>query len=295
MTTQFYLYNKAFCYHTGITIEDIGNKIEELAILHELIRENSDHVYRHDSIYDEVFFEDIILVDIMHNPDNKILTSDQRKSLLKIVDHSKSCNITMNEVIMLLDKHDEDNFYGLLCLHKVDNVDKDYLIYNQNDWFSFHRHFLGLYPISEIYFTSECKKYFCQLFFPERIVESLKTLEKGLVGFSNNIIRNLTALNDNYNRYKIPNNRIDTLKRFSSACNVDVTPEGSADRKAEFTFEFINEANKLEKVCCEPHMKLSKSDDSGDTHHYNNRIYFHEGKPNIAGGKVLIGHVGKHL
>jgi hypothetical protein len=202
---------------------------------------------------------------------------------------------SVEEIIQLLDKHNEETIYGLLCLHEVKSIEEKYLVYNRHNWFAFHRYFLGLYPISEKHFYHECKKYFPQLFFHERVEETLKSLEKGLHGFSKSIVRHLTLLNDEFHKYYDPSNRIETLKRFSSACDINASPQGSAKDKPKMTYEFINDSNAKESVCCEPHLKLEQSDESGDSHYYFNRIYFHEGKENIAKGKILIGHIGGHI
>ena len=61
------------------------------------------------------------------------------------------------------------------------------------------------------------------------------------------------------------------------------------------TFSFLNHQGQSEKICCEPHLKLSKSDNTGDNTYYFNRIYFHEGRNNISESRILIGHIGEHL
>ncbi len=124
---------------------------------------------------------------------------------------------------------------------------------------------------------------------------NLRGLEGGLEKFAGSIIYNLIQLNDNFRSYYNPSNRIETLKLFSSGCNVEATPEGNASKKPVLTFEFIDGNSNRVPVCCEPHLKLSRSDSTGDTHFYFNRIYFHEGKPNVDGGKILVAHIGNHL
>ncbi len=133
------------------------------------------------------------------------------------------------------------------------------------------------------------------LFFHDRVENSLNTLESGLAAFSINIVHHLVQLNDYYKDYHLAGNRVESLRCFSAACSIEITPEGNAARKPYFTFQFVDQSGVSVDVCCEPHIKLSNSDAQGDTHHYKNRIYFHEGKDNIQDGKILIGHIGKHL
>lgn len=292
--TELYLLNYSFQYQQGITIEAIEKRIESLFEDYNFIKEHHDKILKHDSIYEEIIYPDLKLWEFLYSK-QKTFNRDIKKYLLKIIDHSESTPDTVDEIIQRLDKHNEATIYGLLCLHQVKSIDEKYLVYNRHNWFAFHRYFLGQYPLSEQYFYRECQKYFPQLFFHARIENTLKNLEKGLLGFSNSIVHHLSLLNDEFHKYANPSNRIETLKNFSSACDLDASPQGHAKDKPKMTFEFINDDNMTESVCCEPHLKLGQSDESGDSHYYFNRIYFHEGKKNIAKGRILMGHIGKHI
>jgi hypothetical protein len=294
MMTEFYLLNHSFQYQNDITITELEKKIEFLFEDYDFIKEHNDKILKHDSIYDELIYPELKLWELLYGGKN-IFNRDIKKFLLKIIDHSESTSRTIAEILQLLDKHNEETIYGLLCLHKVKSIEEKYLVYNRHNWFAFHRYFLGLYPISEKHFISECQKYFPHLFFHERVAETLKSLEKGLHNFSKSIIFHLTLLNDEFHKYYNPSNRPETLKKFSSACDIDASPQGNAKDKSKMTYEFINDSNTKEQVCCEPHLKLGQSDDIGDNHYYFNRLYFHEGKENIANGKILIGHIGGHI
>ncbi len=124
---------------------------------------------------------------------------------------------------------------------------------------------------------------------------SLKRLEGGLIKFAETIVYNLTQLNDNFSKYNNPSDRIRTLREFSSICKVDASAEGDTRRRSSLTFEFIDKNSNPISIYCEPHLKLGKNDLPGDTHFYSNRIYFHEGKPDVEGGRILVAHIGKHL
>jgi hypothetical protein len=158
---------------------------------------------------------------------------------------------------------------------------------------------LGKYPHSDDgeYFIEECKIYFPNLFFHERNKKEVLYILKDCSG---RLVYHLAALNDKLrDSYDIEKERAKALKHFSIVAELDETasPEGDASRKKKFTFEFINDDGLSEYVCCEPHLKLCYNDDyPGDTSYSTDRrIYFHEGKPNIQQGKILIGHIGKHL
>lgn len=294
MTTELYLLNHSFKYQQDLTIEDIEKKIESLFEDYNFIKQHNEKILKHDSIYDEIIYPDVQLWEFLYSTKN-IFNRDIKKYLLKIIDHSESTSSTVEAIIELLDKHNEEIIYGLLCLHNVKSIPEKYLVYNRHNWLMFKRYFLSLYPISETHFYNECQKYFPNLYFHQRIEETLHSLEKGLTCFSKSIIHHLSLLNDELHKYYNPSNRIETLKRFSSACDVDASPQGNVKDKPKMTYEFINDSNSKEPICCEPHLKLGKSDDKGDSHYYFNRIYFHEGKENIANGKILIGHIGGHI
>jgi hypothetical protein len=296
---EFYLLNQSFRHDESLSLNDLEERIKDFAEDYAFIRryKETDKLYLHSSIYSELIYQNISIADLLYSGKGKnLFNRDTKEFLRRIIETSELQDMTLEEVIeVLLELHNPENVFGLLCLLKIRFFEEKYLVYNKNDWFAFHRYFLGLYPISESHFYSECQKYFPNLFFHERVQETLKTLEKGLKGFSKSIVHHLTLLNDEFHKYYDPSNRIDTLKKFSSACGVEASPQGSAKDKPKMTFEFINDSNVKEQLCCEPHLKLGQSDESGDSHYYFNRIYFHEGKENIANGRILIGHIGGHI
>ena len=142
------------------------------------------------------------------------------------------------------------------------------------------------------FFIDECKKYYPDLHFHENNYQSIKSL----IGNSDKIVVHyLNELNNNFLKCKLETtNRIDLLKKFNSISNfdLDASPEGDVNRKKELTFYFINHHKEDIAIYCELHLKLLY-DDSKKVK--QNRIYFHEGKDDIEKGKILIGHIGKHL
>jgi hypothetical protein len=151
-----------------------------------------------------------------------------------------------------------------------------------------------LYPSNENFYLDECVKYFPNLFFHERNRTSISAI---FGDCPKKIIYHLTALNDKFRGSQTAGrNRTQVLEAFSITASLDETAslEGHAARKEDFTFRFINSQREAEDVCCEPHLKLCFSDTS-TAYSNDRRIYFHEGKENIQGGKILIGHIGDHL
>jgi hypothetical protein len=114
------------------------------------------------------------------------------------------------------------------------------------------------------------------------------------------LILHLSALNDKFKEsYSGAKNRTDQLRIFSLISNLDESAslEGNANRKRRLIFGFENTKGEIINVCCEPHLKLPFNDDYPGDQSYstNRRIYFHEGRADIANGRILIGHIGNHL
>jgi hypothetical protein len=296
---DFYLLNKSFQYQEGITLDTLRQRIEIMADDCAQMRSHGDSIYRNNDIYDVTIFKDLeigseLKIQDVIWPHTEVLTRDQRNALQLIIDHATESPLTDQDIIELLPLHDHEIVSGLLTLHEINSVSSKFLVYIRNDWFNFHRDFLGLYPISENYFHLECAKYFPKVYLHDRVKESLSTFDGGFENFTIITIRCLTALNDKLaNHYS--NETIKTLKSFSSECGIETTNEGDKNRKSNFTFKFpLNNRNEV-SVCCEPHMKISRSDNSSDNHFYHNRLYFHFPKSDVCNGKILVGHIGSHL
>ena len=304
MKADLYLFNSSFICRDEISLNVLREDIKELQKIIQNIKENSakyqsekDQVFNYEGIYEITIFKDVTIAEFLYN---NIISfrklRDEKKVLMKILDHAIKINLNEEEILDIL-RNDSDNFSGLLCLHSiyVDKMDNKLIVKTKEHWYNFHRHFLSKNPVDDSNFYSESQKYFTNIYFHPNVEKTLKKLEGGLEKFAETIVYNLTQLNDNFSVYSNPSDRIGTLRKFSSSCGVNASPEGNASRKPSLTFEFIDENSNPISICCEPHLKLGKADMPGDTHFYYNRIYFHEGKPNVEGGRILVAHIGKHL
>lgn len=293
---DFYLANLSFRCPENISLEDLRKRAEQLSIDCEFIRTHNEKIFRHSSIYEEKLWEGYTISDLVHNYDlRNVLGNDCIKMLQMIIDRSAGTHLTIEELLELLDDHDETLVNGVLCLFEQKDLDQKYCVYNRNDWFDFHRYFLGLYPISRQNFTEKCIVFFPELHFQERISYFLGTLEGGFEIFSHTIIYCLTALNDKFKKHFNSQNVPNSLKIFSSICGIETSNEGNLSRKNDLSFSFLDDAEVERSIYCEPHMKLAKSDHLGDSKHYSNRIHFHPGRGDIASNRILIGYIGKHL
>jgi len=301
MVAEFYIISESFEQNSDFTKAEIESKTKSLAQDFVYIKKykDSNQLFVHPDIYKVNFVEETSLLDLMFNEEiaNKKLDRDARLALKKIIIESKETNYTSEEVIeVLLPEHDENKCHGLIGFNTINSIKPEYqVIYNLNGWYQFRRYYLGLYPKDEFFFIDECQKYFPNLFFHER---NKKTVGVILNNFSKKIVYHLTALNDEFRKSEDGiRHRTQVLAHFSGNCNLDETAtlEGNAERKSNFTFKFIDNDKKINKVCCEPHLKLCESDVPGDNTYYQYRIYFHEGIQNISNNKILVGHIGDHL
>jgi hypothetical protein len=301
MIATFYIIDKSFEQNLSLTIKEIEEKIRLLAGDFVYIRKykNTNKLFVHPDIYNVLFFNKISISDLLNNEEiaNRHLDRDIRVSLKKIIWESELTTHTTQEVIdKLVNEHNEECCYGLIGFNYLEGISQDLqIVYNLKGWFSFKRHYLKLYPKNEIFFIEECKKYFPNLLFHDRNKITIKEILKD---FSETIISHLGFLNDRFRESQDGlRNRQETLTHFSINCNLatHASLEGNAARKSKFTYDFFSSKGEKRTICCEPHLKLSHNERSGDTEFYFHRIYFHEGVSDFEENKILIGHIGKHL
>lgn len=303
MIAEFYIIAESFAENTNLTKEEVETKTMSLAEDFVQIKKHraTNKLFVHSDIYNVTFVNNTTISDLLFNNEiaNRNLDRDVRVSLQKIILESENTSNTSEEVKqVLLPIHNEDICHGLIGFNTVDGIDLGLqIVYNINGWYDFRRHYLSLYPKNPIYFIEECIKYFPNLYFHERNKTTVGTI---LNNCPKKIVYHLSALNDKFKRfYVLPYNRSTALQQFSIYASLDETAsgEGNAERKNDFTFDFTNNKEVTERVCCEPHLKLCFNDNHpGDSSYSTDRrIYFHEGKENIHEGKILIGHIGGHL
>jgi len=273
---NFCLYSNSF-KENGNSLDIIYQNIERLTNLREVLNNYMENLFRKDDIHHIDFIHDKKIWEVLYT--NNILERDYKVMLGSIIDKSKD----------YIGNMDIDTYIGLNV------VDTESLIYSEDDWFSFHCSYMENIS-EEIEFYNHIVKYFPNLEFHEDIKESLKSLDGGLERFVRDIVKSLVIL-DNSLKECIENttNKAEALNAFSTKLGLAVTLEGDMTRKGDLSFNFKNDDDENELVYCEPHIKLANSSFSGDTKYYDNRIYFYEGKSEIKNGKILIGHIGKHL
>ena len=305
MKADLYLFNSSFIDKDEISPDIFCDNLRELqkTILHinkinNQFPSEKDQVFRNNDIFEIMIFKNITISEFLYGGNAYFRKFRDEKLVLSkiLLNHAKQIDLTEEEILYNV-KNYSDIPLGLLCLHSISvgEIDNKLIIRTKKHWDNFHRYFLSKNPVDESNFYCESQKYFTNIHFHLNVEASLKRLEGGLEKFAETIVYNLTQLNDNFSKYHNPSDRIKTLRMFSSISGVNASPEGNASKKPLLTFEFIDDNSYPISICCEPHLKLGDDDLPGDTHFYYNRIYFHEGKPNVEGGRILVAHIGKHL
>jgi hypothetical protein len=278
--------------------EKVKRLSEDVNLIHRYKETNKLYV-NYAEIYPQIFYLHYTVEAFVCNPQElkqNEIDRDVIATLQNILQKSEATSITSQEAKdELLSWIDENNCHGLIAFHRIDGLDDNLqIIYGIEGWYKFRRHFLGKYPKDVNFYIDECIKYFPNLYFHERNRHSIKAIFDDC---PKKIVYHLSALNDKFKDcIKEGLNRTQVLENFSRYAKLDeiATLEGDADRKKDFTFQFLNNSGIDENVCCEPHLKLCYSD-VNTSYSNDRRIYFHEGKPNIQKGHILIGHIGNHL
>ena len=305
MKADLYLFNSSFICKDEISSDVFCNNLRGLlkTILHineinNKFKSDKDQVFRNNGIFEIMIFKNATVSEFLYGGNDDFHKfRDEKKVLLKIlINHAKQIDLIEEQILDIL-RNDSDTLTGLLCLHSidVDEFDPKFIIQTKEHWNNFHRYFLSKNPVDVSNFYNESQKYFTNIYFHPNVEGSLKKLIGGLKKYAETIVYNLTQLNDNFRKYNDPSDRVGTLSRFSSICNVTASPEGDPSRKKILSFYFIDENSNQTLIYCEPHLKLYHSETAGDTHFYNNRIYFHEGRLDVEEGRILVAHIGKHL
>ncbi|UKT62718.1 hypothetical protein [Pedobacter mucosus] len=293
--------SESFANNDKLSQDLIEAKIKALATDVSLIHKHKDTntVYLNfEDLYPQEFFTGYNLQQFICNPTElkKIgIDRDVINSVNNIVQRAEITKITSKEVVSeLINWNDQDNCHGLLAFHKVTSLPESHqIVYGIQGWYEFRRFYLGEYPKTENFFIDECIKYFPKLYFHFNNRTSVGTILKSA---PKKLIHHLSELNDKFDGCRTsPYSRRETIRKFNSTCRFDqdASIEGNLSRKNALSRGFTNNGGKVESVYCEIHLKLLL-DDKGKVS-TDRRIYFHEGKVEIEGGKILVGHIGNHL
>jgi len=301
---DFYLNNLSFKKQDNITIEVLREKIEQFATDYEFIREQeNERVYRHDSIYEEIFFDDYTVSEICNIPEigKTTIGRDYQAYLQNIIHYSENTTLDNEEIIELLESHEENLINGILCLHKISGIDENFCVYDKNDWFRFHRYFFCIYPPTRNDFCLKASPYFPNLYFnPITIPAGLNGLHTNFIEIVKTIVHHLSALNDDFfyifNQEGMSGDRACVeLENMYRGHQVKIGASRDNNNLNELNFEFT-ESSDIRILYCDLHTKFYQYFEYQIPSYAakGNRIYFHQPIENFLDGKVLIARIGRH-
>ena len=300
MNIQAVLKNNTFCYSENKHNVPLYDQLIDLQELKELLIASGDKALKSDDIYNQELFQGVEIYRILFEREYQYqlpISVEEVKMLNKIIEQSSTINEdNYNQILEDVKSNNLTKPYGLLCCYLF--KDEHLHINSFETLIKVRRHFLNL--IGNIKdFVEACALCFPNLYFHPKIEKSIATLSAPFNVYKNEVIRHLSVINDIFHPlYKEARNEglISILKTVESEGSIKCTLEGNAaSAKQRLEFNFLNSLGVDEKLICEPHTKLEGTNAPGDTKYRYDRIYFHEGRENIADGKTLIAHIGDHL
>lgn len=304
MIANLYLYNDSLMHNGRDSEADIVHKLNSFASDLQYILQ-----YREDN---KVYVDpNVSLVEVVDGKTIWEIISyvdhEERNLLFSVLANtSEDANIPIDQLKQRLRFHSQDECSAIIAFNNIADIDPDLsIIYDKQNWFTFRRTMLGIYPGDADFFINECSKYFVDLYFHEN---NKLVIGNYLNKFSRKILKYLSHLNDDYRIFMSKSKGVDSnkkLQEFSIAFGLDEhgSMQGDASKKQDLTHDFPakerdhsgKDKEGIKAVCCEPHLKINKSDISGDTKYYQVRIYFNSGVSRVADDRILIGSIGPHV
>ena len=299
MKVTFYIIPQSFCAK-GVSLCDVINSIYAFLSEYSTIDSFNDEneIIVDDNIYEAMLPNGMTLGEYAYNiSDAEGEERDMKSSLQRILQrHNKK--ITIEQICKQIDENSMDGCAGIISMVPIECIaDKSQIVYDKSSWYDFRRYHLGLFHGEAEYFIDECRKFYPNMFFHNHNKDSVGNILKS---FARTIIFHLNGIHDILPDLmeKHPEfNQTELLRELSDKAKFPevATPEGGGNKKyMKFGFKPDNGDKNIE-VLCELHAKLCYDDSNDGKYHKDKRIYFHKGRKDIAGGRILIGHIGKHL
>ena len=271
---------------------DISNELD--ALLDAVHCAHADHACMNycDDLFDEIInnksFSDWLFD---KNGDPRIVA--QKRELSALI--YKGISVSKSEYdTMICETQDKKETSKLMCSFHISKEDVAF-VFDIASYLSAKRWFLSNHT-KKTDFLKDAKICFNNLFFNERVDQSLSTLCTDFKIVRPYIVKHLEILDDfrsrNFEPSDISLGFVKLSQKISSLYAIECSPQASRKSIDEVTFIFKDFTNKEHSVCCELHTKLKWYNLDKQN---QDRIYFHPGGLDIADGKLLIGHIGKHL
>lgn len=197
--------------------------------------------------------------DVYEKKKELILQNKREKSLLMMIDSSKCCNQCVS---------------------------------NKTEYFS-AREYQMKYLVKEDEFYDCAVVSFNNLYFHEKVRSSIKTLTVRFKIIQELIGEHLSCLNRQYSLLR--NTQLGFQKladEFHIRTRIECSPMKGRDKVEKLYFTFVDITGRKQRLLCELHTKLKYFNMDKD---HQNRIYFYPPVQDIAGEKVLVAYIGKHL
>lgn len=272
---NFSLVNDSFKEGSN-SYEDICKNIEELFKVVNRISDAEDDIYKDNDLFSVEFLNKKTLGELLWAP-NEEFKHDHKQMLMDITTKTKNTIPAASQQIGL------------------NNIPTPNIIYILMELNNFYKKYIENIEDKDE-FVKRIDFFFKEINFSDNVRVSLNSLEGKLKDFNKIIVDSLECLENEFEQCMIDSSyeTITALKMFSTKLGLETTNEGKASRKSDFEFSFIDDDKETLKICCEPHIKMEKSKNAGDTKWYPNRLHFHARHPSF-GEKVLVGHIGGHL
>lgn len=298
MQATFYIISQSFTAE-GISLAEIITRLSAFVAEYATIDTfgNENKVIVDENIYETILPNGISLGEYIFTTEGAEGEERDLKSALQKMLQRHTESLTLEQICNRIASNSKERCTGIISIVPIEGVaNKSQIVYDKDSWYDFRRYHLGLFPGDAIYFMDECKKYYPNMVFHEHNKKSVGVI---LQDFAQTIIFHLNGIHDILPvlMEEHPDiNQTQLLRTLSIKAKFPeiATPEGG-DAKQNMKFKFESDKKQDVEVLCELHAKLCYDDSNNGKYHKDKRIYFHKGRPDIAGGKILIGHIGKHL
>lgn len=283
--------NKVTFYTTdllddNLSIQQFEEKIYDFCQLLDNITMNEDKVSVPEDFFSSAIDGTINMVDYLYTTEYK---NDIRNLLSKYITEAEKSDISYVKLYELLDSEGNKSYKALVGMHENKYINEARLYVKEEEKLLEPRRFYLRKSATIAEFKENLAYCFPNLHFNERVQETLNAFHD-ITKHSAELIRHLSILNDYAKDLYIehgPGSDEEVFKRLKAEYGIRITGKGSNEKAGLHQCAFLNNDNQLETITCNPHTKLYFS-------HSDFRIYFNWGKDSIAGGKILVGHIGNH-
>lgn len=266
-------------------IEVFEKNIKNYCDLLDYVVNKKDDLVIPSQFYETHILDNISVCDYLFSCE---FASDSRELLFAHLRELQVSPIPYDELFLSLESINHKQYIALLGMFNNIYISENRLyIKNKEMWLSPHRFYLLNSQELED-FLNNMEGCFPNLIFHERILNTIRVFNN-IQEHIEELVRHLRFLNDHakdiYDEIGLTSSEL--YDRFESEFGVISSGRGSNEGLDKYKCKFLNDNNEYEDVRCNPHTKMY-------TAYSDYRIYFNWGRQSIRGGKILVGHIGKH-